>query len=123
MASIITALTDVTILSGAVNVTILSGVVNAIAEVLSIPASNRSQQCQAVQSGGVLAVRHKLLCREALIQELRGSMHGLLDAFNGQQAEHYERRMRQLQTNLQGQLASVSLPETQLCSGALRLSG
>lgn len=51
-------------------------------------------------------------------------MYGLLDAFKGdfsQQAEHYERRMRQLQTNLQGQLATVSLTETHQHSGALRL--
>ena len=64
-------------------------------------------------------------CREALIQELRGSMYGLLDASSGdlsQQAEHYEQRMRQLQTNLQGQLTSLSLPETQQHLGALRLT-
>ena len=53
-------------------------------------------------------------------------MHGLPDAFNGdlsQQAQHYEQRMRQLQTNLQGQLTSLSLPETQQHSGALRVTG
>ena len=68
----------------------------------------------------------EMFCREALIQELRGSMHGLLDAFNGnlsQQAEHYERRMRQLQTNLQAQPTSLSLPETPQHSGALKLTG
>lgn len=51
-------------------------------------------------------------------------MYGLLDAFKGgfsQQAEHYERRMRQLHTNLHGQLAAVSLPETYQHSGTLRL--
>lgn len=65
-----------------------------------------------------------MFCREALIQELRGNMYGLLDAFKGdfsQQAEHYERRMRQLQTNLQGQLTTVSLPQTYRHSGAWRL--
>ena len=52
-------------------------------------------------------------------------MHGLSDAFNedlSQQAQHCERRMAQLQTNLQGQLASLSLPEAQQHSGALRLT-
>jgi len=49
--------------------------------------------------------------REGLIQELRGSMYSLLDAFKGdytQQAMHYEQRMLQLQNTFQTQLASSS---------------
>ena len=41
--------------------------------------------------------------REGLIQELRGSIYSLLDAFKGdctQQAAHHEQRMRQLQDQL-----------------------
>jgi len=50
-------------------------------------------------------------CREGLIQELRGSMYSLLDAFKGdytQQATHYEQRMLHLQNTFQAQLASSS---------------
>ena len=57
--------------------------------------------------------RQAVYCRERLIQELRGSMYCLLGAFKGdfqQQAAHYEQCMRQLHTNLQGQLATA-LPQ------------
>ena len=45
-----------------------------------------------------------------MINELRGSMYSLLDAFKGdytQQAAHYEQRMRQLQDTLHSQVAAT----------------
>ena len=67
------------------------------------------------------------LCREGLIQELRGSMYCLLDAFKGdfaQQAAHHEQRMRQLQSQLQGQLTfSPVQPGMHQQPAARRLGG
>ncbi|DBB06364.1 TPA: hypothetical protein ACH3X1_011931 [Trebouxia sp. C0004] len=78
-------------------------------QVLGQGYGQHDHQLDALHQEHALGQAHMKQDREGLIQELRGSMYSLLDAFKGdytQQAMHYEQRILHLQNTLHAQLAS-----------------
>ncbi|KAL0036179.1 hypothetical protein WJX79_007230 [Trebouxia sp. C0005] len=91
--------------------TVRSQTEEELQQVLGHGYGQPDHQLEALHQEHGLGQAHMKKDREGLIQELRGSMYSLLDAFKGdytQQAMHYEQRMLHLQNTFQAQLATSS---------------